>query len=102
MSEGRKIGEALEAYYKNFQGIKAKKPAYKMAMFLIVKGATIGKVDLLTKYGGMYKALGVKIYIIGGYNLVSYKIYHFRLAWFELSDLLAMLRKQSYFEQCQL
>ena len=43
-----------------------------MAMFLIVKGATIGKVDLLKKYGEMYKALGVKIYIIGGYHSAKY------------------------------
>lgn len=64
-SEGRKIGEALESYYKNFQGIKTQKPNYKMALLLVVKGATIGKVELLKKYGDMYKQLGIKIYIIG-------------------------------------
>ena len=64
-SEGRKIGEALEAYYKNFQGIKSKKANFKMALFMVVKGATIGKVELLQKYGEMYKKLGVKIYLIG-------------------------------------
>ena len=64
-NEGRKIGEALEAYYKNFQGVKTKKADFKMALFLVVKGATIGKVELLKKYGEMYKQLGVTIYIIG-------------------------------------
>ena len=64
-NEGRKIGEALEAYYKNFQGVKSQKPNFKMALFLVVKGATIGKVELLKKYGALYKKLGVTIYVIG-------------------------------------
>ena len=55
----------METYYKNFQGVKTQKPKFKMAMFLIVKGATIGNVDLLKKYGEMYKKLGVTIYVIG-------------------------------------
>ena len=36
-----------------------------MALFLVVKGATIGNVELLKKYGKLYKQLGVTIYIIG-------------------------------------
>eukprot|EP00794_Sanderia_malayensis_P016668 gene16668-18360_t len=63
-SEGRKVGEALEAYYKNFVGVKAKKPDYKMSMFLVIKGATIGSVELIKKYGAMFKTLGVRIYVL--------------------------------------
>ena len=63
-SEERKTGEALQAYYNDFIGVKSQKADYKMGLFLIIKGSTAGSTDLLKKYGQMFKTLGVKIYIM--------------------------------------